>query len=117
MFDKKDNNKQANNSKKKKDNTPTIMTHCDTLDQGTNAFMQWLSSEDKKSTKNNPIVVKEFVNNKYSVLYDNNIDQEVIVETKEGVPRCTICETDDCGHVAFTICLEEKYDNEGTVFD
>jgi hypothetical protein len=115
--DKPTNEKQKTNTKGKMDKPSKLMEHCDTLDQGTNAFMQWLNSEDKKSTKNNPIVVKEFVNNKYSVLYDNNIDQDVIVETKEGVPRCTSCETDDCGHVAFTICLEEKYDNEGTVFD
>ena len=117
MFDKKDNNKQANKAKSKTTNTPTLMAHCDTLDQGTNAFMQWLSSEDKKSTANNPIILKEFVSNKYALLYDSTISKEVIVETHDGVPRCKSCDTDDCGHVAFTICLEQKYDNDGTILD
>ena len=72
------------------------MTHCDTLDQGTTAFMQWLSSEDKNSSVNNPIILKEFVSNKYALLYDSTISKEVIVETNEGVPRCKSCNTDNC---------------------
>ena len=130
MFYKKDNNKQSNKAKRitTNNNTQRLMTRCDTLDQGTNAFMQWLScSQDKQSSSanttiggssNNPIIIlKEFVSNKYSILYDNNIGKEVIVETYNGVPRCNTCNVDDCGHVGFTICLEQKYDNEGTVFD
>ena len=126
MFDKKDsNNKQSNKAKRETatSNIQRLMTRCDTLDQGTNAFMQWLSccSQDKQSyanTSNNPIIIlKEFVSNKYSILYDNNIGKEVIVETYNGIPRCNLCSVDDCGHVGFTICLEQKYDNEGTVFD
>jgi hypothetical protein len=95
------------------------MTECNTLDQGTNAFMQWLNSQDKNSTitYNNPIIVKEFVNNKYSILYDSNLGHDVIVETYDGVPRCKNCNADDCGHVGFTICLEQKYDNDGTIID
>ena len=124
MFGKKDSNKQSNKAKREtatNNNTlPRLMMRCDTLDQGTNAFMQWLScSQDKQSsvTSNNPIILKEFVSNKYSILYDNNIGKEVIVETYNGIPRCNLCNVDDCGHVGFTICLEQKYDNEGTVFD
>ena len=44
-----------------------LILPCNSLDQGTIAFMQWLSSEDKQST-NNPIILKEFVNNKYAIL-------------------------------------------------
>jgi hypothetical protein len=130
LFDKEDSNKQlkrANSGTAATNNNtlPRSMTRCDTLDQGTNAFMQWLScSQDKQSssatsmTSNSPIIIlKEFVSNKYSILYDNNIGKEVIVETYNGVPRCNTCDVDDCGHVGFTICLEQKYDNEGTVFD
>jgi hypothetical protein len=32
-----------------------IVVHFDTLDQGTEAFMQWLGSDDKMSTSRNPI--------------------------------------------------------------
>jgi hypothetical protein len=76
--------------------------------------MQWLSSEDKKST-NNPIILKKFVNNKYAILYDNNLADDVMVETHDGIPQCKSCHTDDCAHVGFTICIEQKYDREGTL--
>ena len=34
-----------------------LALHCDTLDQGTEAFMQWLSSDDKMSASSNPIIL------------------------------------------------------------
>lgn len=118
MSDKQASGKQATNTKGKKDKSSKLMKHCDTLDQGTNAFIQWLNSEDKKSsTVYNPITLKEFVNNKYTVLYDNTLGHDIIVETHDGIPWCKSCSTDDCGHVGFTVCLEQKYDNEGSVFD
>jgi hypothetical protein len=52
-----------------------------------------------------------------TILYDNNLGHDVIIETYKGVPRCQSCRADDCGHVAFTILLEQKYDNEGSVLD
>jgi hypothetical protein len=118
LFNKQNNKKQEINTKRNKVSSPELRTHCDTLDQGTNAFIQWLSSEDKKSaTTNNPIILKEFVNNKHTVLYDTNLGHDVIVETHDGVPKCTSCNADDCGHVGFTICVEQKYDNDGTIVD
>lgn len=91
-----------------------LILPCNSLDQGTTAFMQWLSSEDKES-RNNPIILKVFVNNKYTRLYDNNLGDDVIVEIHDGIPQCRSCHADDCGHVGFTICVEQKYDNEGTL--
>ncbi len=94
-----------------------LVTHFDTLDQGTAAFMQWLSSEDKMSTTANPIILKEFVHTKYSLLHDSIAGHDVRVEMQNGVPNCTTCNIDDCGHVGFTILLEQKYENDGTIFD
>ena len=106
------------NTKRNKVSSPELRTHCDTLDQGTNAFIQWLSSEDKQTnTNNNPIILKEFVNNNYTKLYDTDLGHDVIVETHDGVPKFRSCNADDCGHVGFTICVEQKYDNDGTLFD
>lgn len=71
---KEDPTKDSNNKKSvKKGNRgiPRLIAHLDTLDQGTEAFMQWLCSENKISTANNPIILKEFVHTKYSMLYDN----------------------------------------------
>ena len=88
-----------------------------TLDEGTMAFMQWLSSKDKQISNNNPIILKQFVKGKYTVLLDNynnsNFPREIIVEIKEGVPICKGCQSDDCAHVGFTICIEQFYECGG----
>jgi hypothetical protein len=94
-----------------------LVMHFDTLDQGTEAFMQWLGSDDKMSASSNPIILKQFVHNKYTTLYDNTLGQDVIVETHDGVPFCKTCNTDDCGHIGFTILLEQKYENDGSILD
>lgn len=104
-------------TKRGKQGIPKLVTHFDTLDQGTAAFMQWLGSEDKMSTTSNPIILKDFVHTRYSVLYDAIAGRDIKVETQNGVPKCVSCNTDDCGHVGFVILLEQKYENDGTIFD
>ena len=94
-----------------------LALHFDTLDSGTEAFMHWLGSDDKMSTSSNPIIIKQFVRSRYAVLYDNTLGQDMIVETHDGVPFCKSCNTDDCGHVGFTILLEQKYENDGSILD
>lgn len=79
--------------------------------------MQWLASDDKQSSTKNPIISKQFVDDKFTILYDNTLGQNVVVETHEGVPFCKSCNKDDCGHVGFTILLEQKYENDGTILD
>jgi hypothetical protein len=79
--------------------------------------MRWLGSDDKMSASSNPIILKQFAHSKYTILYDNTLNQDVIVETHDGVPFCKKCNTDDCGHVGFTILLEQKYENDGTILD
>ena len=120
-FTKEDQSKSFNDdnkvTKRGKKGIPKLVTHFDTLDQGTAAFMQWLGSEDKMSTTANPIILKDFVHTKYSLLHDNVAGRDIRVETLNGVPRCTSCNTDDCGHVGFVILLEQKYENDGTIFD
>ena len=120
-FTKEDQSKSFNHdskvTKRGKKGIPKLVTHFDTLDQGTAAFMQWLGSEDKMSTTANPIILKDFVHTKYSLLYDNVAGRDIRVETQNGVPKCTSCNTDDCGHVGFVILLEQKYENDGTIFD
>ena len=94
-----------------------LALHFDTLEHGTEAFMQWLCSDDKMSASRNPIILKQFVDNKYTLLYDDTLGQDVIIETRNGVPFCKTCNTDDCGHVGFTILLEQKFENDGSVLD
>jgi hypothetical protein len=94
-----------------------LALHFDTLDQGTEAFMKWLGSDDKMSALNNPIILEQFVRNRYVILYDNTLGSSVTVETHDGVPFCKSCNADDCGHVGFTILLEQKYDNDNSLLD
>jgi hypothetical protein len=122
QLDKDDQIKLLDNKSKKITKTGNrriskLVMHFDTLDQGTEAFMQWLGSDDKMSASSNPIILKQFVRNRYTVLYDSTLGQDVIVETHNGVPFCRSCNADDCGHVGFTILLGQKYENDGTIFD
>ena len=83
---------------------------CESLDEGTFAFMHWMNSENKKSiTSDNPIVLLKFVNDKHTILYDTDLHSEVDVEINEGVPYCKYCKLDDCSHVGFAVCVEELY--------
>jgi hypothetical protein len=120
-FTKEDQTKSFNHNDKVtnrgKQGIPKLVTHFDTLDQGTAAFMQWLGSDDKMSTTSNPIILKDFVHTRYCTLRDSIAGCDIKVETQNGVPKCTSCNTDDCGHVGFAILLEQKYENDGTIFD
>jgi hypothetical protein len=91
LSDEQNKNSKRRDNEIETENPSTIVPHLDTLDQGTEAFMQWLNSEDKQST-NNPIILKEFVNNKRTILYDNTLSHDVIVETYKGVPKCQSCQ-------------------------
>jgi hypothetical protein len=81
---------------------------CETIDDGTEAFMQWMGSSDKKShTSDNPIVLTKFVNDVRTVLYDTSLSKEIDVKLTGGIPYCNYCKSDECAHVGFTICLEQ----------
>ena len=98
------NNNSSNNNKH------GFHNKCESLDEGTFAFMHWMNSENKKSiTSDNPIVLLKFVNDRHTILYDTDLHSEVYVQINEGVPYCKYCKLDDCSHVGFAVCLEELY--------
>jgi hypothetical protein len=91
-------------------NKHAIHNKCESLDEGTFAFMHWMNSDNKKSiTSDNPIILLKFVNDKHTILYDRDLHIEVDVEINEGVPYCRHCKLDDCSHVGFAVCVEELY--------
>jgi hypothetical protein len=101
----RDNNSNNNNNSKH-----GFHNKCESLDEGTFAFMHWLNSDNKKSiASDNPIVLLKFVNDKHTILYDTDLHIEVDVEINEGVPYCRHCKLDDCSHVGFAVCVEELY--------
>lgn len=85
-----------------------VVNKCETIEDGTEAFMQWMGSPDKKSLKSdNPIVLVKFINDVHTVLYDTSLSKEVEVKLSSGIPYCNYCKSDDCAHVGFTICVEQ----------
>ena len=86
----------------------------DTLDTGTMEFMRWLVNKDTNSGST-IIIVKDYLDNKYVILFDKSISKDVIVGYREGMPWCVTCNTDDCGHVGFAICLKQNYDRDDQV--
>lgn len=94
----------GNNNKHK------IHNKCESLYEGTVAFMHWMNSEDKKSlTSDNPLVLVKFVNDKHTILYDTDLQSEIFIGIENGVPYCKHCKLDDCSHVGFAIGVEQFY--------
>ena len=92
-------------------NPPHKCSKCETLDEGTFAFMHWLNSADKRSisSTDNPIVLLKFINDQHTILYDTVLHIEIVVQINEGIPHCNYCKEDDCAHVGFAICVEQLY--------
>src|SRR5918997_2932954 len=83
------------------------------LDIGTMAFMKWLSSTEENKSSVSPIIVKYILKDKYIIFYDGYLLKDVTVVFKDCIPWCKNCETDDCGHVGFAICLKQYYTRYG----
>ena len=73
------------------------------------AFMKWLISKEANS-ENTLILVKDYLHNRYVILFDKSISKDIIVAYREGMSLCITCNTDDCGNVGFAICLKQNYD-------
>jgi len=105
----RDKSGEARDSSEPPDKFENSQVHrCETIDEGTDAFMQWMNSADKKSLSSaNPIVLIKFKNDVHTLLYDTTLAKEIDVESSNGIPFCNYCKSDDCAHVGFTICLEQ----------
>jgi hypothetical protein len=86
--------------------------HIPDLDDGESAFMEWLNSEDKTSSKNH-MILKKFKNDKECSIHDNTLNSEIIVTINDGVPFCLSCQDDSCAHVGFTVCIMQLFKRKG----
>ena len=86
----------------------------DTLDTGTMEFMKWLVSKETNAG-DTLVIVKDYLDNRYVILFDKSIDKDVIVNYRDGMPLCMTCNTDNCGHVGFAICLKQNFDRDDQV--
>lgn len=64
-----------------------VRTKYETIEDGTEAFMQWMGSSDKKSlSSGNPIVLIKFINDVSTILYDTTLSNNIEVKLTGGVP-------------------------------
>jgi len=66
-----------------------------TLDNGTTAFMHWLDlvnnqQQHPTNSLNTPLILRKFIKDKQAILYNRNLESEIDVEIKEGVPFVAI---------------------------
>jgi hypothetical protein len=87
------------------------ISELDTLDTGTMEFMKWLVSKETNAG-DTLIIVKDYLDNRYVILFDKSLHKDVIVNYRDGMPLCMTCNTDDCGHVGFAICLKQNFDRD-----
>ena len=86
--------------------------HIPDLDDGESAFIEWLNSEDKTSSKNH-MILKKLKNDKECSMHDNTLNSEIIVTINDGVPYCLSCQDDSCAHVGFTVCIMQLFERKG----
>ena len=111
MFD-KDKSKIAKKivaSQKEEDDHPI---HISNLDDGEFAFMEWLNSENKTSSKNH-FILKRYEKDKECILNDNTLHSYIKVRINDGAPFCTYCQDDSCAHVGFTIHVMQLFERKG----
>ncbi len=93
---------------------------CESLDEGTFAFLKWMNCKsfiatDDNYTQKPPLILKH-INFPYVTrvkLFDRCLNSDILVDIVDGVPLCKRCVTDDCSHIGFTICLKQFIDREG----
>jgi hypothetical protein len=95
-----------------------MATKCESLDEGTFAFLNWMNckSFDSEGYEQNPPLTLKYVDfPRVSLvkLLDRFLNQDIFVRIVDCVPSCRACFTDDCSHVGFTICLLQLIEREG----
>jgi hypothetical protein len=79
-----------------------------TLDEGIVAFGVWLNAQEKDVQDNNiPMRLSKFIKDKLVMIYDRILGKNVTVNIVDGIPSCEECNSADCSHVGFAICVEQ----------
>ena len=88
--------------------------HISDLEDGELAFMEWLNSENKTSTKNH-FILKRYEKDKECILNDNTLQSYIKVKMNDNAPFCTYCQDDSCAHVGFTVCVMQLFERKGNL--
>ena len=110
----------SNKDKIKLNNLQIKAEKCESLDEGTFAFLNWMNCKSfigkNDNYKPNPPLILKHVNFPSVTLvkiFDRCLNSDIIVDIVDGVPLCKSCISDDCSHIGFTICLKQLIDREG----
>ena len=91
---------------------------CESLDEGTFAFLNWMNCKsfiEQDFELSSPLILEDIdlPNPSFVKYYDRYLGIDVLVDILDSIPRCKQCESDDCSHVGFTICLLQLIEREG----
>ncbi len=78
------------------------------LDYGILCFSQWLSSKEGNATDDLKIILKNQDDENDIKLLDVVENVEVSIVFDNGIPFCKKCNTDDCAHTGFAICVKQN---------
>ena len=97
------------------DEKPRMILRNNDVDDGVIAFGMWLNVEVNNEDESKlPVIVKKFVPDEMAILFDNTLKKDVSVIFTEGIPSCRECgDLQDCAHVGFAICLEQRCRRSG----
>jgi hypothetical protein len=110
----KDKNKKIEKvvASQKEENEDNNQFHISNLEDGEFAFMKWLNSENKTSSKNH-IILKRYEKDRECILNDNTLHYYIKVKINDGAPFCIHCQDDSCAHVGFTIPIMLLFERKG----
>jgi hypothetical protein len=110
----KDKNKKIEKvvASQKEENEDNNQFHISNLEDGEFAFMEWLNSENKTSSKNH-IILKRYEKDRECILNDNTLHYYIKVKINDGAPFCIYCQDDSCAHVGFTIPIMLLFERKG----
>lgn len=80
-------------------------------EEGIECFTHWLSIRDgncgEDNRRNIHLSLTGILEKKNKILlYDNLNNSDIEVVFTDGIPFCTLCNTDDCAHTGFAICAK-----------
>ncbi|NOJ29511.1 MAG: hypothetical protein DA328_05010 [Nitrososphaeraceae archaeon] len=81
------------------------------IDYGIFCFSKWLSSEEGNITDELKIILRNQDKENDVKLFDVDENSEVNVIFENGIPFCKKCQTDDCAHTGFAICVKQNIPN------
>lgn len=89
------------------------------LEEGIGCYTHWLSVQEGNFDEldiNVDISLKQLDYEKNILIIQDrlqNLDIKILINN--GFPECTLCQSDDCAHIGFAICLIQNKNRENLI--